>query len=176
MDAPVVRPRLAAPGLAAPGSVNLPDATETDAGVRMAALLGRATRLADLRAALDAVTLEEVADAARFSREGYARVLLARSEGAEILILGWLPGQRSLVHDHGVSHGFVKVLAGEGVDDSFALEGGRAVLVERTGFEAGALLEERPDQVHRVANAGSNVLITLHAYAPCLRGARTYDE
>jgi predicted metal-dependent enzyme (double-stranded beta helix superfamily) len=179
MDAPALRSRAVPATSERPAaSVNLPDACATDCGERMAALLEAVSAgdLAVLRARIAAVTLDEVAEAVRFSPEGYARVLLARTEDVEVLVLGWLPGQRSPIHDHGLSHGYVKVLAGEGSDDSFALVGDRAVHAERRGFAEGAILEERPDQVHRVVNTSSNVLITLHAYAPCLRGARTHEE
>lgn len=154
----------------APGSVNGPDACATDAGERMLALLE-----GDLRQGLAAAELDDVVEAARFHPAGYCRVLLARTADAEALVMGWLPGQGTLVHDHGLSHGFVKILAGEMVDESFALVGDRAARLDARRVGAGSIVEERPDQVHRVVNASENVLITLHAYAPCLRGVRTYE-
>jgi len=174
MDAPVLKRRLDQPVPLRPaGSVTLPLPTEP---LAIESRLRQAGGLPALRRLVEEATLDDVASAVRFRREGYARVPLARTEDAELLVMGWLPGQRTPVHDHGLSHGFIKVLAGEGSDDSFALLGERAVLVQRRGFATGMVLEERPDQVHRLTNDSSNVLITLHAYSPALEGVRTYAE
>lgn len=156
------------------GSVSMPEATgrAAEVGARLLAC----EDVAALRAALEAVQLDDVADAVRLSPEGYARVPLAISDAAEVLLLAWLPGQRTLVHDHGLSIGFVKVLAGEGRDESFALVEERAVLADARAFGEGALLVERPEQVHRIVNDGAGILITLHVYAPSLRGTRVYEE
>lgn len=174
MDAPVVKRRLDQPiPLRAPGSITLPLQAEV---LPIEARLREASGLAGLRRLVEDATLDDVASAVRFSVQGYARVPLARTDDAELLVMGWLPGQRTLIHDHGFSHGFVKVLAGEGSDDSFALVEERAVLAQRRGFAAGMLIEERPDQIHRLTNDSSNVLITLHAYSPALEGVRTYAQ
>src|SRR4051794_32319346 len=50
---------------------------------------------------------EELVQAATFSSERYVRRLLHCGVGYEALLLSWLPGQHSAIHDHGGSVGAV---------------------------------------------------------------------
>lgn len=126
-------------------------------------------------AALPPLDLPTLAGHLRFSGPSYTRVLLAATPRAEALLMGWLPGQESRIHDHGASHGVAFVLAGGGVEDAYRLEGERLRPAGTRAFSQGDILFESPGDVHRVRHPGPGLLVTLHAYAPRLKEFRTYD-
>lgn len=155
-----------------------PPATRAAQGTpRFDALLKdlRASPLEEWPAHLRDVSLLDVAHALTFDRERYTRTLLAADAHAEVFLLGWLPGQASAVHDHGSSQGAALVLAGEAQEETFEVVDGRARLASKATLRRGSATLERRDGVHRVQNAGTNLLVTLHAYAPRLTEYATYD-
>jgi mannose-6-phosphate isomerase-like protein (cupin superfamily) len=127
-------------------------------------------------AALPAPDLAALAPHLRFEGGCYTRTLLAATPRAEMLLMGWLPGHASRIHDHGVSHGLSWALAGAGVEETFRLEEGRPLRAATRAFRQGDVLYELPGDVHRLRNPGPNLLVTLHVYAPRLQEFRTYDE
>lgn len=127
-------------------------------------------------AALPPLDLATLAPHLRFEPACYTRVLLAATPRAEMLLMGWLPGHASRIHDHGGSHGLSLVLAGAGEEDTFQVEAGRPAPRATRQVRQGDVLFERPGDVHRIRNPGPNLLVTLHVYAPRLQEFRTYDE
>jgi cysteine dioxygenase len=127
-------------------------------------------------AALPALDLAALCPHLRFAADSYTRILLLATPRAEMLLMGWLPGHASRIHDHGVSHGLARVLAGSGVEDAFTPEGERLRPGPTRAFRQGDVLFEAPGDVHRLRNTGSDLLVTLHVYAPRLQEYRTYDE
>jgi predicted metal-dependent enzyme (double-stranded beta helix superfamily) len=148
----------------------LPPAFGCDAGRRLGMLLHRvpAYDWATWGDELARWTLADVAEALRFSSEGYTRTLLAATDDAEVLLLAWLPGQSSPVHGHGESDGLVHILAGHAIEETYALENGQLVRAQERKAWAGDQLRESPDIHHRVLNPGPSLLVTLHLYAPRL--------
>ncbi len=47
-----------------------------------------------------------------FDPERYARNLILRTQAFELLALCWLPGQQTIIHDHGGSVGAARVFRG----------------------------------------------------------------
>lgn len=122
------------------------------------------------------LSLADVADQLSFDSHKYTRTLLASDDGIELLLMGWLPGQASAVHDHGNSGGAALVLAGEAEEDTFEPAGdGAARKVRTQRLRRGESTIERPTDVHRVANPTTSLLVTLHAYAPRLTQYQTFD-
>jgi cysteine dioxygenase len=111
----------------------------------------------------------------RFDRAKYTRVLLATDGWAEALLMGWLPGQASVIHDHGASQGFALVLAGAGLEHRYHVHGGLAKLSQGRRFARDDLLFERPGDVHRLVNDSDGLLATMHVYAPPLAACATYE-
>lgn len=103
----------------------------------------------------------------RFDPTRYARNLIYRDRTHELLLLCWLPGQATAVHDHPGSCGVVRPLVGtleEVVYDALATRrpiGRRALALDRVAVEL-------PATVHQVANAGSRPALSLHLYSPPL--------
>ncbi|TVQ59703.1 MAG: hypothetical protein EA379_10165 [Phycisphaerales bacterium] len=101
--------------------------------------------------------------------DGYVRHLLHRDERFEALIIGWLPGQFSEIHDHGGAECAFRVLRGmaverryESVHDSLARE------VSRDVYLPGSVVACVDDDIHSMgADAdASDPLFTLHVYRP----------
>jgi predicted metal-dependent enzyme (double-stranded beta helix superfamily) len=78
----------------------------------------------------------------------------------------WLPGQRTMIHDH-VAWCVTGVLQGREYEEIFALAGGgRALrLAARNVNPAGAASGfAPPGDIHRVSNTGDTVAISMHIY------------
>lgn len=149
----------------------------TELGERLHAVLARLPGL-DVRSWRDAVghvRLSEMGDHLRFAREGYTRTLLAATDEAEALLMGWLPGQASTVHDHGASRGMTLVLAGSPTEHTFELRHGRPAPRTTRAWRLGDTLYEAPGDVHQLVNAGPELLVTFHVFAPRLTEFRTYE-
>ena len=112
-----------------------------------------------------------------FKTGTYARHRVFRNEFAELLVLCWMPGQRTPIHDHNGSYGVVRVCEGVMWETLFTLESGRG-LAYQTGREwlPGQVTGADVPDIHQIGNpevSGQN-LVTLHLYAPPLRTLNTY--
>jgi cysteine dioxygenase len=111
----------------------------------------------------------------RFSASGYARYCLGRTEACELLLVCWLPGQASQVHDHGGSSGVSWVVRGELRETRYAWGGDRVLPCRVTGACEGDVLLEQPETIHRIDNASPEGAVSLHLYAPPMQGMTRYD-
>lgn len=103
-------------------------------------------------------------------RRWWAR--LALTEGMELWLLTWLPGQRTAPHDHGGAAGSFTVLSGE-LTEQYRYPGGpirdlKHSLGGAIGFGAG--------RAHQLGNASTatEVAASVHAYSPPLTPTREY--
>ena len=113
----------------------------------------------------------------KFDRDRYARNLLYRDEHVEVLLLCWLPGQKTPVHDHGASWGVSAALNGDLFETSYRVvrDGAPLQLVESRLMHPGAVSFESGDTVHEVGNASSSPIVSLHIYGPPLARFTAYD-
>ncbi|AEI62738.1 cysteine dioxygenase [Corallococcus macrosporus] len=112
----------------------------------------------------------------RFEPAGYARQTLARTPACELLLISWLPGQASRVHDHGGSGGASWLVRGALRETRYAWAGDRLAPDVVVGASEGDVLVELPDTIHRIDNASRHGAVSLHLYAPPLRGMTSYEE
>jgi cysteine dioxygenase len=113
-----------------------------------------------------------------FKEGTYARHRVFTSEHVELLVLCWLPGQRTPIHDHDGSYGVVRVCEGVMWETLFATDEARGLTYQSArewtpGLITGA---DVPD-IHQLGNpevSGQN-LITLHMYAPPLKSLNVYQ-
>ncbi|RZQ59583.1 cysteine dioxygenase [Amycolatopsis suaedae] len=101
-------------------------------------------------------------------RRWWAR--LALTDGVELWLLSWLPGQRTAPHDHGGASGSFTVLQGE-LAEEYRYPGGPVrqrthVVGDGIGFGAG--------RAHQVTGAGATPSASVHAYSPPLVATRQY--
>lgn len=129
------------------------------------------------------VSAADLGDTIQVDGGAYVRTLVFEREHIEVLVMAWLPGQRSPIHDHAGSGCAVRVVAGTAYerlyakdDDGFVVPTGDRVL-QPVGV-TGAF----DDEIHSLGNAvaapapPSSILVTIHAYSPPLRPTRKYDE
>jgi len=136
--------------------------------------------LADLRSARDeadldrafeanADTLRRLASGAAFDRAGYRRVELARDDELLVVLIGWLPGQRSEPHDHGGSSCTYRVLRGIAEETRFLRLPTDEVVAETVEhFLPGASVRCDGEDIHSLGNpdGADSPLVTLHVYRP----------
>lgn len=112
----------------------------------------------------------------RFEPTGYSRLTLARTPACELLLISWLPGQASRVHDHGGSGGASWLVRGALRETRYAWAGERLAPEVVVGAGEGDVLVEFPDTIHRIDNASRHGAVSLHLYAPPLQGMTPYDD
>jgi cysteine dioxygenase len=119
----------------------------------------------------------------RDAHRNYTRTLLYKDPRFEILVLHWLPGCCSAIHDHGGARCWLAVAGGRmGVEnylrhDSGETPGYAAIALEgREELVAGAI-DHRQDDIHlHRCIARDETAITLHVYAHPLDRFNTFDE
>lgn len=111
-----------------------------------------------------------------FSDQGYSRAVLHRTVGWEVLLVGWLPGQRSAPHGHGESHGVTCVLEGTLTEVVYRLApGGQVMRAEKHLHRADSVFREQPHTIHHVEHTGRSRTVSLHLYAPPLARMELYE-
>ena len=113
----------------------------------------------------------------RFSPHSYTRNLLYRDERIEMLLLCWLPGQKTPVHDHGASWGVAAAINGDLLETSYRVtrEGDPLELVDMRRMHPGTVAFETKETIHQIENASSSPIVSLHVYGPPLAHFATYD-
>ena len=111
-----------------------------------------------------------------FKPHTYTRRRVFRSDLCEMLVLCWLPGQRTAIHDHNGSYGAIRICEGAMAEEIFALnEAGEVVAAGTHARAAGEVTGTDVPDIHRIGNAddGEQRMITIHVYAPPLRVINT---
>lgn len=105
-----------------------------------------------------------------FKTECYARNSVLRTEFVELVVICWLPGQQSSVHDHGHSNCLYLVIDGEMEEEQFtaAAAGEEPRATGKRTFAAGDITVAAGDDIHRISNHGDEKLVTVHIYSPPL--------
>ncbi|GGU71272.1 cysteine dioxygenase [Lentzea flava] len=101
-------------------------------------------------------------------RRWWAR--LGLTEGVELWLLSWLPGQGTEPHDHGGSAGSFTVLTGALQEDYRYPAGPIRTAVRTTGDALGF----GSGRAHQVTNPFAAPAATVHAYSPPLVPTREY--
>lgn len=128
----------------------------------------------------------------------YARRLVYRGQGFEMLVLTWLPGQQTPVHNHAGSCGWVRLVRGQIAEQNYKLVPGASlpdalvahdpagrggsVGLEATGSgliaQVGAVSSvDRVRAIHRLGNPAdaADTTVTLHVYAPAHDACLSFD-
>ncbi len=110
-----------------------------------------------------------------FTPCGYTRTLLHSTPDYEALLMCWLPGQHSTIHDHHGSSCVFRVLMGTATETEFSLdELGRVHPGVQHEYTTGEVIASAASDIHQVSNLSGEDLVTLHVYSPSLSEMRVY--
>jgi uncharacterized NAD(P)/FAD-binding protein YdhS/mannose-6-phosphate isomerase-like protein (cupin superfamily) len=168
----------------APGAAQPADIVPS---VRLQGLIARLNELPrplmarGVEQAIDAsgVTIDDLRAFVTPTSVGYGRKRVLKREDYEILVMTWLPGQRTGPHDHGGCISTFKVLQGEALETRY--RDCADSLVEpsiRRQMSAGDVGHDDTGVIHEIMNgsAEGTPLVSLHVYAPPLPELRRYRE
>lgn len=88
----------------------------------------------------------------------------------EVWLLGWTPGQRVELHDHGPSHAAFRVVGGTLTELARGPRG-----LSRNSLMSGSRRAVPSGTVHGVLNESSTAATSIHAYSPALSSMTFYD-
>lgn len=124
------------------------------------------------------VRREDFGDRVRFRPERYQRNLFREGSAYQALVLCWMPGQASPIHDHRGSACGVRVVEGDLTEVVFK-RGADGVPIEcgTNRLEAGEVCGSYDADIHEVRNDDdAQGLITLHVYTPPLTVYGIYER
>ena len=141
--------------------------------------LGASPSLVDLADAMRSakLTIDDVAAYVRANPRHYNRALVALRDHYELLVMTWRPGQVSAPHDHAGSICVMQVMQGEAIEGSFRVASDGYVDFDyETVVHGGEITAGQDAGVHTVRNAAdaSELLVTVHVYAPQLKDFRRF--
>jgi cysteine dioxygenase len=151
-----------------------------DALTQTLAALTSAPTQKELDALLKRLELEpeELRPHLGFKPNTYTRRRVFRSDLCEMLVLCWLPGHRTAIHDHNGSYGAIRICEGAMEEEIFRLnEVGEVEFDTLHRRAAGEVTGTDVPDIHRIGNAEQRAerMITIHVYAPPLRVINTYQ-
>jgi cysteine dioxygenase len=111
-----------------------------------------------------------------FDACSYRRNLIRRTPEYEALLLCWLPGQRSPIHDHRGSGCAFRVIEGVVTETLYEPEkNGCVTAASMRWLPPGTICASREFDIHEVANTQPQAdLVTLHVYSPPLHDVNLY--
>lgn len=129
----------------------------------------------DLKAAINLIKNFEVnwtllGPHIEFDVRAYLRKRIYQDADWEMLLLCWLPGQKTLIHDHGGSKGVSVVMSGELTEVRYNWKGHGSKLSKKgtRSLKKSDFAVEYNDTIHMVENRGGVPAISLHLYSPPL--------
>ena len=123
----------------------------------------------------DGLNSASLIDYIHFSDERYSRNLLAHGPQFYALVMCWLPGQASPIHDHKGAACGVRVIEGTASEVSYRRDGDRLVEDGTVTLVAGEVCGSFDDDIHEIRNNTERNLVTLHVYSPYLDNINLYD-
>jgi cysteine dioxygenase len=120
----------------------------------------------------------DLADVIGFDEACYRRTIVHSRPHYQVLVLCWLSGQRSPIHDHRGSNCVVRVIEGQAIETRFdPTPGGRLVPTWSHVHAEGATTACCGEEIHQMGNfdAPGRNLVTLHVYTPPPHAWRFYE-
>src|SRR5215831_362709 len=136
-------------------------------------------KLPDLRRFISNLNPEdrEIDPHIHFTDERYARNLVYKTADFECLVLCWLPGQRSPIHDHGDSICAVYTVGGRLSADNYRKTANGHIRADYSeDFRPGSVLSIQTTEIHQVSNLqAASDLVSLHFYLSPLEDNFVYS-
>ncbi|MEU2350439.1 cysteine dioxygenase family protein [Modestobacter sp. NPDC049651] len=95
--------------------------------------------------------------------------------GAQVWLLSWLPGQGTVLHDHGASAGAFAVAGGTLTERVVATRTDGTASETRADLAAGRVRYFGDHYVHQVTNPHDEPAVSVHVYTPGLRWMNSYE-
>lgn len=124
------------------------------------------------------IDLDDVRDWVHFGPDRYRRNLMFEGSGFQALVLCWLNGQRSPIHDHEGSTCGVKVLRGTLTETIFDRTANGQIIARRSReLREGSVCGSQDADIHQISNLQDDgtELVTLHIYSPPLNTFNIYS-
>ncbi|MCT4580949.1 MAG: cysteine dioxygenase family protein [Flavobacteriales bacterium] len=108
--------------------------------------------------------LEPWADFNHPIKDSYGRKMVYKAPNFEIMVMSWLPGDMSAIHNHGyTTWGAVQVF-GENEHATFKIEDNHLKTLTRSQFKNGEIVGVGHHLIHQMGNLTDNNVLTLHVY------------
>jgi len=129
-----------------------------------------ARELRDLTSTVAAELTTRLLSVLRFEAGQRWWLRLGLTDGVELWLLSWLPGQFTQPHDHGGASGSFTVLLGE-LSEQYRYPSGP---VRQAGYTVGNAIGFGAGRAHQLGNGGPLPAASVHAYSPPLVDTREY--
>ena len=96
--------------------------------------------------------------------DSYGRKLVHKSDNFEIMVMSWVPGDISAIHDHGFATWGAVQIFGENEHAIFKIEGNQISTLSRTNFNYGQIVGVEHNLIHQMGNMTNENILTLHIY------------
>ncbi|NRA46419.1 MAG: cysteine dioxygenase family protein [Oligoflexales bacterium] len=127
------------------------------------------------------VTAKDVQGHCFFSDQYYTRNLVCADKHFELIVLCWRGKQRTPIHDHNNSEGWLKVVEGKVTEtiyewDKILKKANLQNTISHVELEPGGTSHVNDDMgVHTICNPSTQDSITLHLYAPRIEKCHYVD-
>lgn len=96
--------------------------------------------------------------------DSYGRKLVHKAGNYEIMVMSWLPGDFSTIHDHGFTQWGAVQVFGPAEHATFRLDNDRLSTLARWQMQAGDAVGVHHDLIHQMGNPGEAPFLSLHIY------------
>ncbi len=125
------------------------------------------------------VNPEELSPWANFDHspaDSYGRQMVYDGGYFEVMVMSWVPGDHSAIHDHGSAQWGAVQFFGEAKHFVYTLENGVLTTSAEMNFKAGSVWSVDHDLIHQMGNASQSPFLSLHIYGgDKLTGSVTSD-
>lgn len=108
--------------------------------------------------------LELWADFNHPTKDSYGRKMVFKAPNFEIMVMSWVPGDMSAIHNHGyTTWGAVQVF-GENEHATFRVVDNKLTTLTRSNFKYGEIVGVNHNLIHQMGNLTKENTLTLHVY------------
>ena len=125
-----------------------------------------------------AITLGNTEPYACYDINNYARNCLYRDKYCEVVLIGWLAGQKSAVHDHTMSNCAFMIIKGNAIEQFFIKNvQGKLEAINKQVLVPGNVSVAESNTIHQVSNQTQDEnLLTLHLYSSPIKSMSVYGD
>ncbi len=96
--------------------------------------------------------------------DGYGRSMVHQGENYELMVMTWMPGDFSAIHDHGATQWGAVLFLGTAEHATFSHDGDVLTTNEREAVFQGDINEVDHSMIHQMGNRDSAPFLSVHLY------------